>query len=515
MLTVNLSVSVWDKTPIETLAAQKIGAPIVEKCVILKKSVDARKKDNVLYTYRVAVEVKNERKYIRKDVEPYHMNVCTLENTFRSAHPPARPVVIGSGPSGLFVALSLIYAGAKPVVIERGDDVDKRSEKVARFIKTLTLDTESNVQFGEGGAGTFSDGKLTTGVHNEYIEAVLREFVKMGAPEEILYLNKPHIGTDILKDVVKNIRLFIEERGGKFCFNTKMTGLKIVDGKVVSIETNRGDLDTDAAYLCIGHSARDTFEMLYKKGVKMESKTFSMGVRIEHLRENINFAQYGKSATVMPAADYKTAVDIGNNKSLYTFCMCPGGRVINASSEEGGVTVNGMSYHARNDVNSNSALLVNVTKDDWKSEDALAGVAFQRHYERKAFEYSRSYKPVCQTVGDFLSGKSGSAFTDVQPSVETGFVKGDLNEILPKSVADGLKTGLPLIGRRINGFDGESAALTGIEGRSSSPVRILRDEKGVSSVERLYPVGEGAGYAGGIMSAATDGVKAVLKSSLF
>ena len=512
MLTFSATVPVWDKTPIEEIAARKLGVKKVNRCVILKKSVDARKKNEVCYVYRLAAEVENEQKYIRKDVTTYQMNECTLADMFKPAHPPARPVVVGSGPSGLFTALCLTYAGAKPVVIERGDDVDTRTEKVSRFIKTLTLDTESNVQFGEGGAGTFSDGKLNTGVHNEYVEGVLRAFVQFGAPEEILYLSKPHIGTDVLTNVVKAIRQEIISRGGEFLFRTKMTGLRIVGEKVVGVRTNRGDIDADAVYLCIGHSARDTFEMLYRSGVKMESKTYSMGVRIEHLRKDIDFAQYGENARFMPAADYKTAVTTDNGKSVYTFCMCPGGKVINASSEEGGLCVNGMSYHARDDVNSNAALLVNVGIEDWKSDDPLAGMAYQRTYERKAYACSGSYKPIVSTYGEMKTDRFGQTFGNVLPSVETGYARGDLREILPHDVYDSIKCGIPLIGRKIKGFDSESAVLTGIEARSSSPVRILRDETGEASLKGLFPIGEGAGYAGGIMSAATDGVRAVVRT---
>lgn len=512
MLTFSVNVPVWDKTPVEEIAAKKIGVKRLEKCVILKKSTDARKKNEILFTYRLAVEVPNETRYIRKDVSLYEENEITLEKLFVSARPPARPVVVGSGPSGLFVALCLMYAGAKPIVLERGDDVDTRTEKIGAFIRSLTLDTESNVQFGEGGAGTFSDGKLNTGVHNEYVEAVLRAFVRFGAPEEILYLNKPHIGTDVLTTVVKNIRKEILSRGGEFLFRTRMTGLVTKGEKVVGVETNKGTIDADATYLCIGHSARDTFEMLYRKGVKMESKTYSMGVRIEHLRKTIDAAQYGECAKYLPAADYKTAVQTDTGRSLYTFCMCPGGRVINASSEIGGVCVNGMSYHARNDENSNAALLVNVSAEDWKSDEPLAGMEYQRRYERKAFEYSRSYKPIAETYGEMKEGKIGAGFSSVLPSVETGFVHGDVKEILPAVVYETLRAGIPLIGRKIRGFDDEKACLTGIEARSSSPVRILRDENGEASFSGLFPVGEGAGYAGGIMSAATDGVRAAIRT---
>ena len=509
MLTISLNVPVTDNTPLEILAAEKLGAPRVDECVILKKSVDARKKEHIIYCYRLAVAVKEEHKYIRKDVSYFHMNDCSLAHMLKGKKIIAHPVVVGTGPAGLFAALALAYLGANPVILERGDTVDERQKKLDIFNATLTLDTESNVQFGEGGAGTFSDGKLNTGTHSDLIDTVLKEFVLSGAPEEITYLNKPHIGTDELCKTVKNMRRRIEELGGKFYFNTKLTDIKICDGKIVGAVTDKGVFPCDELYLAIGHSARDTFEMLYKKNVFMTSKTFSMGTRIEHLRSDVDRSQYGTQASFLPAADYKAAVRTEKG-SVYTFCMCPGGKVINASSEEGGVCVNGMSYHARDGVNSNAALLFNVSEADWKSEHPLAGMEFQRSYERKTYEVSHGYLPVVQTVGDFLQGKAGTKPTAVTPSVGTGYVLGDLRACLPESVADGIKEGIPLLAQKLPFFGQKTAVLTGIEARSSSPVRILRDDGYESNVKGLYPIGEGAGYAGGIMSAAVDGLKAVL-----
>lgn len=512
MIAVDFTVSVTDKTPIETLAAKKLGAKSVKRYVIIKKSVDARKKDNVLYNYRVAVEVDNERKFIGKGTPYDETNIPTIERMTIGRKINCNPVVVGSGPAGLFAALTLALLGAKPVVIERGDTLDKRVEKTEKFIKTLSLDTESNVQFGEGGAGTFSDGKLNTGVSNDFVKAVINEFVACGAPEETAYLNKPHVGTDKLIDVVRSLREKIVSLGGTFLFNCRLTDVKTVAGKVTAAVTSKGEIPCDRIYLAIGHSARDTFEMLYRKSVKMTSKTYSMGTRIEHLSKDINFAQYGKFASIMPAADYKIAVSVAEYGSMYSFCMCPGGRVINASSEENGVCVNGMSYHARDGVNSNSALLINVTEQDFGSSHPLAGMEYQRAVERRVFETSAGYKPIVQTVGDFLSGKSGTAPDKVLPSVETGYNLGDLSDVLPEKIVQGIKKGLPLAARKIRGFDSPSAVLTGVESRSSSPVKILRDEKGMSSMEGMYPIGEGAGYAGGITSAAADGIRTVLAS---
>lgn len=510
MLTFGLTVPVCDKTPIEKLAADFLGVKSVDKCTIVKRSLDARRKDRIVYIYRVAVALPNEHKYVNKKVTYYDMNIPTVEHMTKGRKIDCRPVVVGSGPCGMFAALTLAYLGARPIVIERGDDVDARKAKTEEFVSSLRLDTESNVQFGEGGAGTFSDGKLNTGVNNEFVSAVINEFVLCGAPEEISYAAKPHIGTDLLIDVVKNLRKKIISLGGEFRFRTKLTDIETAAGRVVAAVTDKGRIPCDRIYLAIGHSARDTFEMLYRKSVKMVSKIFSMGVRIEHLSETINRAQYGESARFLPAADYKTAVDTGEYGALYTFCMCPGGKVINASSEEGGVCVNGMSEHARDGKNSNSALLINVSADDWKTEHPLGGMEFQRKYERKTYAHSGGYKPVSQTVGDFLSGKSGGGFGEVKPSVGTGYVIGDLRECLPERVVSGISTGIPLMGRKLKGFDSPQAVLTGIEARSSSPVRILRDEKCVSSIIGLYPLGEGAGYAGGITSAAADGIRGVL-----
>ena len=509
MIQLSLTQSITDKTPIAEVARKKLGAREIKALDILKKSIDARKKEDIKWAIQVAVETENDKRYLAKGA-PYERKNPSLADLIPRRIPKSRPIVVGAGPAGLFCALSLAYAGAKPIVIERGEKVEDRAKTVADFFRTRTLKPDSNVQFGEGGAGTFSDGKLNTNLHNEYIPVVLNEFVQAGAPEEITYLAKPHVGTDLLRDVVKNLREKIISLGGEFHYSTCMNKVLGFAGKVTGIMTSAGKFNCDALFLAIGHSARDTFEMLHARGVKMESKIFSMGVRIEHLREEINRAQYGKAAPLLPTADYKMAVSTDSGRSLYTFCMCPGGMVVNASSEEGGVCVNGMSYHARMDDNSNSALLINVGPGDWLSDHPLAGMEYQRKYERLTYAVSGDYKPVAQRYGDYIKGKPTDRFGDLKPSVETGYVCADLNMILPSKVKETLQLGIPILGRKLRGFDSPDSVLTGIEARSSSPVRILRGDDYLSPLDGLYPLGEGAGYAGGITSAAIDGIKGAI-----
>lgn len=512
MLKVSLTIPVCNQESIESAICKKIGAKKIKNYSIVKKSIDARKKDCIKYNYTVIFEVDNERKYLRDGITIADINIRTLEDMCIGRSINGKVAVIGTGPAGLFCALTLAYMGAKPIVFERGESVENRQKSVNNFFQTLSINTESNVQFGEGGAGTFSDGKLNTNLHNEYVGVVLQEFVKHGAPEEITYLNKPHIGTDNLLKVVKNMRNKIIELGGEVRFNEKLTDLILDGNNIKGIITNLNKYDFDKVYLGIGHSARDTFEMLYRKGVVMVPKTYSMGVRIEHLRTDINFAQYGKSAPfIKETADYKLSCNLGE-RSLYTFCMCPGGKVINASSEDGGICVNGMSNYSRMDDNSNSALLVNVSEKDFGSDHPLSGVEFQRKYERRAYNISNSFRPIVQLYGDFCQGKISNNYGKITPSVESGFCYGDINSCLPSSVANTIKLGVKEFGKKLKGFDDYESVLTGIETRSSSPVRILRDENYNSSIIGLHPIGEGAGYAGGIVSAAIDGIKSVLLS---
>lgn len=472
----------------------------------VKLSVDARDKKDVFYVGTFDVSVKDEKRYYgRKNVQKCEKYEYEYPNPWRGEH---RPIVVGAGPAGLFAALTLAYRGAKPIVIERGESVENRVNTVKKFWQTGELNPESNVQFGEGGAGTFSDGKLNTGTHDTRQRKVLEEMVEAGAPKEILYRAKPHVGTDELRGMVKQIRKKIISMGGEFVFNCRMDDIIIRNNQVTGIRTTRGDFETKTLILAIGHSARDTFELINKLNIPMERKPFSVGVRIEHLREDIDRAQYGDFAPLMGAADYKCNIKASSGRGVYTFCMCPGGYVVPSASEAEGVVTNGMSNFARDGVNSNSALLVSVYPDDFGSDDVLAGMRFQRKLEKSAFyQAGGDYKAPCQRVGDFMAGKRCGEFKKIQPTYEIGVTPSDLNRLLPSFVSEGLKEAIEGFGRKIKGFDNPDAILTGVETRSSSPVRILRNELFSSYIIGLYPAGEGAGYAGGIMSAAVDGIK--------
>lgn len=485
---------------------------------IYKKSLDARRKNDIHFVYSVAAET--ETPFNGRIVD----NITELDETVfadieqlkkRARHFSARKkvVVVGSGPCGLFAAYLLAECGIEPTVIERGSDVDRRSEKVERFWKTGVLDKNTNVQFGEGGAGTFSDGKLNTRIGDTLQRYVLEVFVKHGAPKDILYQAKPHIGTDYLKKCVKGMRESIIENGGKVMFDTCLTDICVKDGKIFGIELNGSEImDCDVLILAPGHSSRDTYEMLARHGVLMEQKPFAAGVRIEHSREFINKMQYGSEyeSECLPTADYRLAYN-GENRSCYSFCMCPGGVVVNASSEPESLVVNGMSYHSRMEKNSNSALVVSVRPEDFESDNPLAGVEFQRKYEQLAYKAAGG-RGVVQLARDFAVDKISSGFDGVFPSFtgETEFV--DLRECLPEFISDTLKNGLEYFEKRIKGFSTGGAVLTGVEMRTSAPLRIKRNENSESvTMKGLFPAGEGAGYAGGIMSAAIDGVKVVQK----
>lgn len=490
-----------------------IGEGDIKSYKIFKKSTDARKKNDIHFVYTVDIEVDKEEALLKKYGKKGIIKTPILKYDYKAIAPKefSRPIIVGFGPAGLFAGLILAQMGFKPIILERGKSIDERARDVESFWESGELNPESNVQFGEGGAGTFSDGKLTTLIKDPRCRKVLEEFVAAGAPEEVLYLNKPHIGTDILRGVVKQIRNTIISLGGEVRFKSKVTDLLIEENRVVGLEVNNDELiKGDKVLLALGHSARDTFEILYNRKLEISQKGFSIGVRIEHPQDLINEKQYGKFAhhKKLGAADYKLSAHFDNGRSAYTFCMCPGGMVVAAASEEGKLVTNGMSYHARDKENSNSALLVGVNPSDYGSDHPLAGVEFQRKWEGLAFKAGGgSYKAPAQRVGDFLRDRASENIGEVNPTYEPGVTMTDLRSCLPDYVTETLKLALVDFDRKIKGFASEDAIMTGVESRSSSPIRIQRDESLQSNIRGIYPVGEGAGYAGGIISAAVDGIK--------
>lgn len=498
------------ESKLKEIARKKLGGE-VKYFAIRKKSLDARDKNDLRYVYTIECSK-----------EDYKEELPVLNRLPTTKHPKDTVLVVGTGPAGLFCALRLLERGITPLVIERGDPVETREQRVNAFFQTKSLDTESNIQFGEGGAGTFSDGKLNTQTHSPLNREVLRLFVRFGAPEEILWLAKPHIGSDNLKTVVKNMRRYILSQGGEILFRTRLEDIRVENGKVVSAVIKRFNAYTvganpdfqreivpvSAVVLAVGHSARDTFETLYARGVQMRSKDFAVGVRIEHLQEKIGFAQYGKNYPLLPSADYKL-VSHAHERATFTFCMCPGGYVMPAASEERGVVTNGMSNYARDGKNANSALIAQVTKADFGSEHPLAGVEFQRKLERAAYrEGGESYAAPVQRMEDFLSDRQSRSFGEVLPTYAAGTTFARLDAVLSQGVVEALKAGARDMDGRLRGFAHPDALLTGVESRTSSPVRIERDETCQSvTVKSLFPCGEGAGYAGGITSSAADGIR--------
>ncbi len=478
---------------------------------IVRRSVDARKKPNISIVYTVDVAVEgSENKVLRQcrskraAIAPVSFYKPPKKVQVQPAH---RPVVVGFGPGGMFAALLLAMAGMKPLVLERGADAATRHGKVAQFFATGELDEKTNVQFGEGGAGTFSDGKLNTGVNNPRIGWILEQMVAAGAGEDILFDAKPHVGTDVLLTVVQNIRRRIIELGGEVRFNTQVTEFLTDGTQLTGIKTAEGEeIPCRKAILAIGHSARDTFETLHAMGIPMEAKPFSMGVRIEHKQETVDAAQYGRPNPVLPPADYKLVCHL-DEETVYTFCMCPGGYVVAAASEKGGVVTNGMSYADRGGENANGALLVTVQPSDNPTPGPLGGMYWQREIEQAAYAVTGTYKAPAQKVGDFLAGRESREEGIVQPTYRPGVAWCDLHRVLPGKITRAMEKALPLLDGKLKGFASPDAVLTAPETRSSSPVRILRGEDRQSvGLVGLYPTGEGAGYAGGIMSAAIDGM---------
>ena len=490
----------------------KIPKSVIEDLVIIKKSLDARKKDNLFYVYEVDIKTKletnilksNKSKDVFKSPEEKYTFKVTGTKTLKT-----RPIIVGTGPAGLFCAYLLAENNYNPIIIERGEKVEDRIKTIEKFWETGILNTESNVQFGEGGAGTFSDGKLNTLVKDKANRGrkVFEIFVENGAPKEIMYENKPHIGTDILRTVIINMRNKIISMGGQFYYNTKLTNINYENNELVSIEVNNETIiECNNLILAIGHSSRDTFEMLNNKQIKMFAKPFAVGLRIEHPQEMINKSQYGeKYAKRLPPASYKLTYTASNNRGVYSFCMCPGGYVVNASSEQNRLVVNGMSNYKRDTKNANSALVVTVNPNDF-GNNPLSGIEFQRKLEENAYNEGKGKIPL-QLYKDYKDNQETTSIGKISPITKGNYNFSNLNKIFPNYINDSIKEAIEYFDTKIKGYATDDAILLGVESRTSSPVRIERDELGESNIKGIYPCGEGAGYAGGITTAAMDGIK--------
>ncbi len=491
----------------------KINAKDILEFNVLKKSIDARKKPQIYYVYSVIVKLNPnvENKILGKfkkdnNVNTYSPKIYSIPDSSKKTN--SRPIIIGAGPAGLFAAYILALDSMQPIIFERGKQVKDRSKDILKFWETGVLDTSSNVQFGEGGAGTFSDGKLNTLVNDKLgrNKFVLETFVKFGAPSSILYDYKPHIGTDILEIVIENMRNEIIALGGEFHFNSQVDEFVIEDGRLTAVKANGITYFSDAFILAIGHSARDTFKTLHDSGIHMEAKDFAVGFRIEHPQEMISRVMYDSSYEKLEPAAYKLAANLNNGRGVYSFCMCPGGFVVNSSSEENRLVVNGMSYSKRDSKNANSAIVVSVGSNEFDKANPLAGVEYQRIIETKAFELCNGKIPQ-QLFGDFKANKITSSYGDFETQTKGATSFGMLSDIFSQEINKSFIDGMGIFGTKIKGFDRDDAILSGVESRTSSPVRISRNELYQANIANLYPCGEGAGYAGGITSAAMDGMK--------
>ena len=495
----------------------RVPAEAIRACTVLRRAIDAR--EGLTFVYTLAVDVAREDQMLRrcrdKRVSAYRPETYVLPAAV--AAPSVRPVVVGAGPAGLFAALVLARCGARPILLERGQLVEQRQQDVACFWRTGLLDTESNVQFGEGGAGAFSDGKLNTGTKDVRHRFIMETLVRCGAPEDILTDAKPHVGTDMLHIALQALRRELLAAGADIRFGARLEGVAVESGTLRAVTVRQDgqtyDLPAHQVILALGHSARDTFEMLHRAGLHMEQKPFAVGVRIEHRQRDMDAAQYRALAghPSLPPSTYKLSCHLDNGRSAFSFCVCPGGQVVAAASETGRTVTNGMSAYARDGENINGALLVNVTPSDFPSAHPLAGMAWQRQLEEAAYALTGGYNAPCQRVEDFLAGRPSAGPGLVRPTYRPGVVYTDLHRCLPPFVCETLAQALPVLGRKLKGYDSPDALLTGVETRSSSPVKLVRDEHYQANIRGVYPCGEGAGYAGGILSAAADGIRCAEK----